>query len=242
MNRCTGRLPHDPAIVAAIPRAASYMPSDWPALGIDWTRNMPAEAWGMALNDKLGCCTASGAAHSLMTWGSYGKLSYTPLTDPDVLDLYIATSGYKPGQPSTDKGALCTDVLSHWLDNPVGGRKLSAFARVNPQNAAEVRAAVEIFGGLYVGVRLTQQQVDDAGDYAWSPAPGADLGHCIWIPAANQVALRCITWGMIQDLTWEFMASQCDEAYALLHPNWLSSGRTPEGLDVKALMGAMADL
>lgn len=244
-NRKLGRLAHDPAFVATLPKLADFMPSaeQWPVTGVDWSRNMPPDGWNIYGNDSLGDCTAAAVGHAIMTWGSYGKLSYTPLTNSDVISLYQATGGYVPGNPTTDRGALCTDVLQYWTGNPVGERRLTAFATVDPKNADYIKAAVCMFGGLYVGITLTEDQANQDTGTVWDVDRSQIAGgHCVWIVAANDVGLRCITWGATQDMTWAFWRAQGDEAYACLHPLWLTSGRSPDGFQTQALVNAMADL
>jgi len=174
------------------------------------------------------------------TWESYVP-PMTFMSDTEVLRLYSATSGYVAGDPATDRGAVCLDVLNYWTHNEVGGEVLSAFCAVDPSNLANVRAALEIFGGLYAGVSLRQAQLDDSGE--WDETSGAVVGgHCIWVVGADDDGLTCVTWGETQRMTWAFWNVATDECYALLSPRWASAGRTPEGFPIAAMIADMAAL
>lgn len=63
-----------------------------------------AIAWGMALNDRIGCCVVAARAHEVTnaTYQTAGLAQYVP--DPAVLTAYEAISGYSPNVPGSDVG------------------------------------------------------------------------------------------------------------------------------------------
>lgn len=235
-----GRLAPHPDRVAAVPSLALYRSDQQPSREIDWSRDIAPDAWGMYRNDSLSDCTAAAVAHAIGTWQSYvPPLRF--LTDQDVVRVYAATGGYMPGEPATDRGAVCLDVLNYWMRNEIGGGTLSAFCAVNPQDLVDVRLALEIFGGLYAGVTLREAQL--AGSGVWDATQGALAGgHCVWVVGADPDGLTCITWGAPQRMTWAFWTEAADECYALLSPCWIRGGRTPEGFPVASMIAAMAEL
>lgn len=188
----------------------------------------------MAGNDLVGDCTAAAVAHALTTWRSYAP-PYSDMPDAAVLALYSAVSGYVPGQPETDRGALCLDVLDYWRKAPIDGAPLADFCALDPHNHRHVRQALWLFGCLYAGVTLTAAQETQA---VWDTGGDASTwgGHCILIVAADDDGLTCITWGKRQRMTWRWWDAACDEAYGLVSPVW----RSPLGVTVDAMLAAEA--
>lgn len=223
-----------------MPSLASYRDDRQPRREIDWSRNIAPGAWGMYRNDSLSDCTAAAVAHAISTWQSYvPPLRF--LTDQDVVRIYAATGGYVAGEPATDRGAVCLDVLHYCMRNEIGGETLSAFCAVNPKSFDDVRLALEIFGGLYTGVTLREAQLSGSG--AWDATHDAPVGgHCIWVVSADDDGLTCITWGALQRMTWPFWSAATDECYALLSPTWTRGGRTPEGFPVASMIADMKEL
>lgn len=238
--RRLGRRAHDPARLALIPTLNRYLGVQQPGRAVDWTRDIAPGTWGMCGNDTLSDCTAAAVSHAVSTWQSYVP-PLTFMSDTDVVRLYSATGGYVAGDPGTDRGAVCLDVLNYWLLNQVGGETLTAFCAVDPKNVAHVRAALEIFGGLYAGVTLREAQLNGTGE--WDATTDAIAGgHCIWVVGADDECLTCITWGETQRMTWAFWNAAADECYALLSPRWSQAGRTPEGFPIAAMIADMAAL
>ena len=235
-----GRLAPHPDRLAAVPPLALYSGGQQPGRAIDWSRDLAPGAWGMYRNDTLSDCTAAAAAHAVCTWQSYVPPLRFP-TDADVVNVYAATSGYVPGEAATDRGAVCLDVLNYWMGHEIGGETLRAFRAVDPKSLEDVRLALEIFGGLYAGVTLRETQVAKPGvwDATHDPPVG---GHCIWVIAADDDGLTCITWGALQRMPWAFWSAATDECYALLSPSWTRGGRTPEGFPIAAMIADMAEL
>ena len=235
-----GRLPHDPAILGKLPRLSSYAPPVAPDV-VDWSRD--TASWGMLGNNTLGNCTAAAALHAQALWGSYRPPFDEPV-DADAVALYSATGGYVPGDPATDNGARCLDVLNYWrthgIDCGSADSRLTAFCTLDPKNIDHLRSALWCFGAVYVGLTLHVAQQDES---VWndtsSPVWG---GHCVLIVAADPKTITCVTWGAIQRMTYPFWIEVVDEAYALLSPSWLASGRAPQGFPIAALMQDMAAL
>ncbi len=203
--------------------------------------------WGMMLNDKLGCCTCSGAGHAIQTWTANES---TEITIPDgaVLTAY-ERMGYKPSDPSTDQGAVELDVLKMWKTSGIGGVKLAAFMATEPRNHQHVRQAVALFGGCYIGVALP---ISAQKQTVWSVPPGGAVGngargswggHAVWIVGYDAQGLTCVTWGKLQRMTWSFWDTYCDESYALLSDVWAPGGRAaPSGFNLTQLQSDLIAL
>lgn len=201
-------------------------------------------------NDRLGNCTCAAAGHLIQGWT--GNATGTPivLSDNDIVLAYEAVGGYNPADPSTDNGCVELDVLNYWRNNGIGpaSHKIAAYASVNPKNFNEVMQAVDLFGGIYIGVGLptsAQSQVGGLWDVT-SASPG-DInswgGHAIPIVGYTPNDLTCVTWGALQKMTWPWLLAYCDEAYALVTVDWIeANGDSPSGFDIATLQADLADL
>jgi hypothetical protein len=118
---------------------------------LDWTAKIPS--WPMFSNDTLGDCTAAAAAHMIQCWTANAGQASTP-TDAQVIAAYSATGHYVPGNPATDQGAVELDVLNFWRQQGIAGHKIAAYVAFSPQNFEHTRQAINIFGGIYVGLAL----------------------------------------------------------------------------------------
>jgi hypothetical protein len=90
--------------------APSHVLAPAPA-SIDWTAKI--SSWPMMANDTLGDCTCAAAGHMIECWTANLGDAFTP-TNTQIIAAYSATSGYVPGDPATDKGAVELDVLNYW--------------------------------------------------------------------------------------------------------------------------------
>jgi hypothetical protein len=206
----------------------------------DWTTKAAAN-WGMMLNDTLGDCTCAATGHLTQAWTSNAGAKEITFPDQAILKAYEAVGGYQPGKPETDRGAVELDVLRYWRKTGIGGTKIDAFVALEPKNHLHVRAAVELFGGAYIGVALPVSAQRQAvwsvppGGPTGTGAPGSWGGHAVVIEAYDQHGLTCITWGQKKKMTWAFWDAYCDEAYALLSELWAGKKPAPSGFNLSAL-------
>jgi hypothetical protein len=210
----------------------------------DWAIGVPDF---MDLNDRLGDCVVAGMAKTVRSW--VANLPTGPqlvtITDDQILDVYKKGAGYNPADPSTDQGWDLLSALSYWQRIGIAGHKIGAYAAVNPAQKAMPRAALFLFGGLYVAFDLPASIWDqmDAGK-PWdvvSNDGGSIGGHCVTIQGiAPNGNLICLTWGQRQEITWAFFAKYCFEAYAIISQEYLSGGLTVSGLDIARLTKDLA--
>lgn len=226
-------------------RLAKYLPDRLPTArdAVDWCSKVAN--WPMFKNDQIGDCTCAAAAHLFEAWTAYAGQKAT-LTDEQVLAAYSAVTGYDPAQPETDRGAVELDVLKYLRQAGIGGHTIDAFADVSIRSLNEVKIALDWFGGLYIGLALPASAQDqDIWDVVRGSGSGAGSwgGHAVNVQAYDADGLTCVTWGATKRMTWRFWAKYCDEAYALLSKDRMTSaGVDPAGLDWATLQADLIRL
>lgn len=242
MNRMLGKLPS--RMDARTLKFKKYF-KKMPWVPDTVNQSLKVSSWGVMENDQIGDCTIAGAGHMEMTWTSNAGALYTP-PDSDIVTAYSAVSGYIPGQPSTDNGAFMIDVLNYWRKTGISGHKIHAYNQVNVASSIQVRAALYLFGGLYVGVQLPESAMNatESGQ-CWSDTTDTNIigGHAFNIVALDPWTVSCITWGQVQMMTWAWLAKYCDEAYAIISNDWIeSTGIAPPGFNMKQLNNDLLEL
>ena len=220
-------------------RLAKYLTAGLPPAppAKDWTKGIAS--WGMMHNDTLGDCTIAAAAHAVQVW-SANTASEVTVPDTQVLHYYELWDGYIPGQPNTDQGGVELNVLTRWQKSGFDKHKLIAFADPAHANLDEIRQAITLFGGVYIGMSLpitAQKQavwdvVPNGGDDA---KPGSWGGHAVFVPKYDANGFTCITWGELKTMTSAFWTAYVDEAHALLSHDWMASKGAPSGFNLVQL-------
>jgi len=119
---------------------------------------------------------------------------------------------------------------------------------VSPQLRLQVQEAVSLFGGLSLGLNMPLSAQAQTG-HTWEVVPGPDSvpgswsGHCVLVCGYTATTVYVVTWGAIQAVTWEFLATYGDEAYVMLSADWMkASGRSPSGFAWAKLQADLAQL
>lgn len=196
-------------------------------------------SWPMYLNNQIGDCTAAGIAHTIQAWTAYGRGLVT-LPNSAVLRLYEAF-GYVPGDPSTDRGVVEQDMLHYVMKNGVGGHKILAYAQVNHKDPDELKAALHLFGSVYMGAQMPQSaMLQTDASQPWTVQGGSQIegGHCFtlqrWDTAADPMTF--VTWGQLQRASIEWWLDYGQEAWVMISQDWfLANGKTSTGVDLPEL-------
>lgn len=239
-NLRTGKLAarYDPRTL----RLASYLAiAALPTPPLALTYESKVSPWPMYGNDVYGDCTFAAAAHMIQLFAKLEGKTATPA-------LKTVERDYLHMSPN-DQGCVMLDVLNYWRKSGIGGHKLFAFAALNVQDHDYIKLGVELFGGVYLGVGLpisAQEQTGPGKVWAVPPggavgdgAPGSWGGHAIPIVGYSPAGVDVITWGAVQSVTWEFLDTYADEAYAALSLDWAKAPKV-SGIDFAALQADLS--
>jgi hypothetical protein len=206
-------------------------------------------AWQMLGNDVAGDCNA-------VTWANMRRLvterlttgGYYP-TQAQVWQFYRTQNpGFDPngtkdtnGPGSKDDQGMDIQTGLEYLHATGGpdGVKAVAFAKVDHTKMAEVKAALAIFGGLWLGIQVldaNQQQFTDG--HAWTDVPGSpiDGGHAI-LGGGYNPDVRFITWAKETRFARSFWNGAVqgtplvEEAWVVIWPENLGTTGFEQGVD-----------
>lgn len=249
-RRKLGKLPARPGAVRM--RLRDYFdPGRFPAVPAVFGHETDVADWGMLANDRVGCCTISGAAHEDLLWSTEGGAPAV-FTDDTVLSDYSAITGYDPSQTQadgsnpTDSGADIATVAAYRrttgiLDAAGNRHKLGAYVALTPGDPDELAAAAYVFSACGIGLRFPDfaeaqfdagQPWDNRGHYDAT----IDGGH--YVPVIGRLTngnFLVVTWGAVQEATEGFLRQYIDEGLAYLSTEFLTAGVSPEHFDLAQL-------
>lgn len=205
----------------------------------DWSGGI--KQWGMMGNDRIGDCAIAGPAHAVLGWTTDTGKGVT-ISDASVISAYSAVSGYDPATGANDNGCNLVDVLNYWRQTGIGGHRINSYVQLEVGNTQHVEATLLVFGCVLIGVALP---ISAQGQNSWivtgptwSPQcqPGSWGGHCVIVVEYDATGLTVVTWGQLLRMSWGFWKAYCDEAYAILSPDWLiQNDHSPAGIKLAAL-------
>jgi hypothetical protein len=234
---------HDPRTLMLASYVTAALPT--PPASFDLTSKVPS--WGMMDNDQIGDCTCAAAGHLIMEWTANAKGKMARPIDKQIVAAYSAITGYNPATGANDNGAVELDVLNYWRQSGIGGHKIRSYMALEPSNHMHIMDSVYIFGGCYIGLQLprsAQAQVREHQPWSVPPqgktgdgAPGSWGGHAVPVVAYDARGVTVITWGAPQIMTWSFWEAYCEEAYAILSPDFLTAkNANPQGFNLQQLL------
>jgi hypothetical protein len=194
-------------------------------------------------NDELGDCVPAWLGHFLGLVTANAGDPFTPTLD-QVIAMYSAIGGYKPGDPSTDQGCDEDTAISYVEQTgwPNGTKALGAIS-VDATNAAEVHAVNWLFEGTMFGVGLPEAWISPfpssdgvVWDVAGDPVP--ENGHCFGGVDNDPRGLVVDSWGLFLIVTFGAIAKYAvsnsgGQLFAILTPDQLAKGmaKAPNGVD-----------
>ena len=186
-------------------------------------------------NDTVGDCTIAALAHASTVFnGLVGATNI--MTAQQCTDLYFQLTG------GPDSGLDCLTVLEYWKANAVNGEKILGYAAVDVTNHHEVKQAIALFGGVYIGFQVQAGCIDQFDwNQWWRPGPLTADGHCVFVTAFDKFSVQCETWGGLQTGRWSWWNECVQEAYVILPPQAEIANFAP-GVDFAQLQADLAAL
>lgn len=196
-------------------------------------------------------CTCASAGHLIELWTAAGRHAEATIDDTEIVAAYSAVAGYDPSTGANDNGAEIVSVLKYWQQTGVAGHRIGAYVELDPANHEHVMAAINLFGGVDIGLQLpAAAQGFTAPQWPNPPTPavgdwqpGTWGGHCVPCIDYTPDGPTCVTWGELTVMTWGWWDTYVDECWAIVAPDFLdAAGVTPEGFNLEALNADLAAL
>ena len=225
--------------VPAHPRSEDYLAklTDWQMLGNDAAGDCNAVTWANMRRLVTAALSAENYPTQAQVWQFYQ--TQNPGFDPNGTSR---TNG--PG--SQDDQGMDVQTGLEYLHKTGGpdGVKAVAFAKVAPTNLNEVKAALAIFGGLWLGIMVlnaNQQQFSEG--HSWTDVSGSpiDGGHAILGGGYTTATVKFITWAKETKFAKSFWDGSAQgqplvqEAWVVIWPEHLGTKAFQQGVDQAAL-------
>jgi hypothetical protein len=231
--------------VPAHPRSEDYLAklSNWQVLGNDVAGDCNAVAWANMRRLVTATLTTENYPTQAQVWTFYE--TQNPGFDPN------GTKQTDGPQSSKDQGMDIQTGLEY-LHSQGGpdGVKAVAFAKVDHKDLTEVKAALAIFGSLWLGITVldaNKKQFEE--DHAWTDVAGSkvDGGHAI-LGGGYNPDIKFVTWGQETEFAPSFWKGSVDdtplveEAWVVIWPEHLGSAEFLAGVDLTRLAADYQDL
>jgi hypothetical protein len=226
-------------------KLSAYVTPDLPAppATLDWMSN--ASKWPMFRNDRCGDCVPAAFGHLVGAWTTYADGKTVLLTDADIITAYSGISGYNPRTGANDNGCISNKALNFWRRTGVGGHKIAAYVNINARDKTAVKAAANLFGGIYIAAQLplaASTQFDRR--QTWTPTSGANGrkgswgGHGIHMGRYDADGFTVSTWGRLQKASWAWWDRYVVEAWGIASADWIAAqaGTNPLGFDLVKML------
>jgi len=211
-------------------------------------------AWEMLGNDRAGDCVA-------VTWANVRRLvSFIAGAEnyPSQDEVWAVYRTQNPhfdpagtaetnGPGSSADNGMDIQTLLEYLHKVGGpdGKKVLAFAKVDPSSPDEVKAAISIFGFVWTGLVVQNANMADFNDgrpWDYHRSSPDDGGHSVitgGYGAAGAGPLggdeRFITWAEETSFTDRYWSRKVEEAWVVIFEEHLEHPAFQEGIDLAAL-------
>lgn len=198
--------------------------------------------WQMLGNDQYGDCVAVTWANVRLLMSHYAGGNKYPTQD-QVFTFYKTQN---PGFPSEDNGMDIQTALEDLVKSGgPDGVKAVAFAKVDYTSKAEVQAAIDTFGFVWVGINVLDINQDEFGEnkpWNYVASSPVDGGHSVvaggYGPAGTGALagdVRFETWAQETSFTDSFWQHQVEECWVVIWPENMGTDSFQSNIDSDAL-------
>jgi hypothetical protein len=238
-NRRLGRLPGQIPVGL---RDLSYyvagsLPAPPPSVAVPEVAN-----WAMLGNAIYGDCGVAGLQHGLEAAATdTGETSEFPFpNDREAIAYYLEYTG---GQ---DTGVVLSQYLAYVRQNGYYRHTVQAYAPVAVHDVPLLQSAVDLFDFAYCGITVTaaMEQASADGETWTAPMTEGQVlgGHCVPIVGYSESSLTIVTWGSLQEITYNAWHRMSDEAWAVISGELVSAGDDGHGVNLAALQSDLDSL
>lgn len=138
-----------------------------------------------------------------------------PTANQAVTEYFVETGGQ-------DTGLVVSDVLKKWYSPGTFNNQNKGYASFPVNDVNMLKIVITNFGGAYLGVNLpapAETQTENGQPWALTNTPQDQNilgGHAIPAIAYDLQYVYVVTWGLIQAVTWEWLANYLEEAWAVI--------------------------
>lgn len=184
-------------------------------------------------NDHYRDCTIAAAAHANTVFRGLAGARYV-MSQQEVLGVFNDLTG------GANQGLHSLDVLKYWKQKGIGDERILAYLRIDPKNHEHVQLAIQHFGGVYLAFKETAQcQKGLDPKHAWTTGPLTSAGHAVFAVAYDAAEVSVLTWGNVQQGTWDWWDECVYDAFAIVPPEAADAGFAP-GFDFARLKADLA--
>lgn len=207
----------------------------------------PMSRIDMLDNNRLSNCVPVSWKHLTQSMSAVRGAEHVP-TIAETNQLYSDVTGFREGDPSTDRG---TSILS-MLRLLKSRGEIQGYAAIDPQDWKRTQLGIYLFGGALLGLALP---LSIQGQKDWALALGkgnlarpGSLGlHGVAAHGYKKVGAKkrprfvTSTWGRAQWIRHTFWDCGCvEEAWIVVAKDWVPpGGRTIHGFDADGLLNAI---
>src|ERR1017187_1505267 len=178
-----------------------------PTIAFCYGRNLNSP---MACNDRLGCCTISGAIHMSQVQALLAKVPWSYVGDAVTESVYFGLTG---GQ---DTGLQLSQVIEYLSKPNALNYQIVGAASVDIEDFDLMSTVLYNFGALYLALQLpTSAEVDFAKHLPWNGLSGPIAGgHCVVGNGTSNVLTVPVTkqTHLLDIFTWA-SDTECDKAF-----------------------------
>ena len=210
----------------------------------DWGSKIGPGKWNSFGNLKINNCTCAAAGHLIMTWtGNIGRL-HTPTTK-SIVAAYTDITGFNPKTDGIGEPVEAIKALKYWRKHGIDERTIISFAKLSFRNREQLKQAIYLYGGCYVGLNLpksAEKQYNESKKWTVSRSgtkgdgePGSWIGHALLITGYSKNELKAVTWGKEIVMSIDFWETYVDESYAIFSEDFIRDNETPTKISVDVL-------